>query len=516
MKMTTAIGNAPLVIAQIEPPQEGDGGDYFYRTHAPGLSMAQAEDVFVVNTTNVHRKKDQFMREADVLILKNICDPDILPLIRKRKLDKKLTVYEIADDLKALQPWNPVYSFYENKENVSLVYRLASYCDALQVTSPELQRLYGHLNANCEVFPNQIAHLPPERVLKESSEIVIGWGGSHGHLEDMSEIAEPLMRWIMTRSNVILHLMCSEPIRNLFDPLPAHKKRYTPPGSIDKYYDFLTQIHIGIAPLMDTAFNRSRSDIKFLEYAASGVVPVLARLEPYSSSVKNGKTGFLYEGTSELIDILSRLIEDASLSRKVVKEARKYVIRERLQSDHVKDRIDFYRDRLKGVNGVEHPNRRSIQCFKGWIKLTGAVETGRHLRLLPTRFENFLHDGLVAMQITNNKGNARCFFEKAMKLEPKNYLPFLFGSPVSTDPLYYLHKALELYPDSLKAWILLGEEWTKRGQIVKALRSLESALNVYPDYDLPYLKAADLLKRIGKNVEADQLFNRAKALEIYH
>jgi len=63
---------------------------------------------------------------------------------------------------------------------------------------------------------------------------------------------------------------------------------------------------------------------------------------------------------------------------------------------------------------------------------------------------------------------------------------------------------------------LLGEEWTRRGDIIKALRSFESALNVYQDYDIPYLRAADLLNKIGKKTEADSLFEKAKKLEILY
>ena len=506
----------PLLIAQVEPPQDGDGGDYFYRTLTPGIAMAQKKDVFVVNVTNVHRKKDHIMREADVLVLKNICDPDMLPLIRERKLQKKLTVYEIADDLSALQPWNPVYSFYKNKENLSLVFRLAGCCDALQVTVHELKRLYGHLNKHCKVFPNQILHVPPENILKKSNEVVIGWGGSHGHLEDLLEIAKPLSNWIMSQSNVVLHLMCSDSIWKLFDSLPPHKKRHTPPGSIEEYYNFLTKIHIGIAPLKNTAFNRSRSDVKFLEYAVSGVVPVLAHMEPYLNSANNGKTGFLYKDSKVLIDILGRLTENASLSQKVAESARQYVMKERCQLKYAEDRIDFSLELLKSMNTGKHRNGRSVQRFKEWGKLDGAVTKKKHLRLLSTRFENFLHDGLVSMQLTGNRKKAYQFFQKAMMMEPRNYLPFLFGSLVFENPVDSLIKAIELKPDSLKAWILLGEEWTRRGDIIKALRSFESALNVYQDYDIPYLRAADLLNKIGKKTEADSLFEKAKKLEILY
>jgi|GEM_PF-4037221 len=43
----------PLIIAQVEPPQNEGSGDYFYRTHSPGIAMAQDDSVRVINTMNL-------------------------------------------------------------------------------------------------------------------------------------------------------------------------------------------------------------------------------------------------------------------------------------------------------------------------------------------------------------------------------------------------------------------------------------------------------------------------------
>jgi len=494
----------PLLTMQVEPPHMADGGDYFYRTHAPGIAMAQEAGIFVVNTTNINRQKDIMMREADILILKNICDPDILPLIRERKSRGRLTVYEIADDLNALQPWNPVYFFFKNRENLALVHHLAGCCDALQVTVPELKRIYGHLNQNCVVFPNQIFHVPPERPVRKGNEIVIGWGGSHGHLEDLAEIVGPLTNWIKTQANVSLHLMCSEPIWALFDLLPEHKKRRTSPGTIYDYYDFLTGIDIGIAPLKNTPFNRSRSDVKFLEYAVSGVVPVVGDLEPYRDSIEIGKTGFLFEDTVELLDILSHLAANASLLQAISRSSRQYVLKERVQSQHRRERINFYEGLLEEIGGQNQEIGRAYKYFEEWSHLKGAVREGRHLRLRSTRFENLLHDGLVIMQTRDDKELAREFFDEAAKLETKNYLPFLFGSSVSSDPIGSLFKTLELKPDSIKSWTLLGEEFARQGKIREALESFASALRIYPHYEIPYLRATVLQKRLKEQSRTER------------
>ncbi len=498
----------PLLIVQVEPPQHEGSGDYFYRTHAPGIAMAQNDGVHVINITNQHRHKTEIMMRADILILKNICDPDILPLIRGRKEQRKLTVYEIADDLNALQMWNPVYFFFKNKQNLDLGFRLANSCNALQVSSPELKKLYGYLNKNCKIFPNQILNVPPERPLKKGNELVIGWGGSHGHIEDIAEIAQSLINWIITRPNVSLHLMCSETIWKLFDSLPQHKKKWVPPGSLDDYYNFLKSIDIGIAPLRDYAFNRSRSDVKFLEYAIAGIVPVMAHLGPYVESVNVGKTGFLFRNTGELIVTLNLLAEDHSLAQNIAKEARQYVLRERLQVNHVQDRLDFYKQHLNLTRKHNDKAKKNIEWFEELSKLEGAVINGRHLQLKATRFEDLLHDGLIAMQIHSNMQLACKLFEEAAGLEPENYLTFMFAASIAPDPISCLCKALKQEPHSIRTWILLGEEFERAEKTKEALECYESAINVYSEYEVPYLRIGTLLKKSGRQPQANQFFKK--------
>ena len=504
----------PILIVQVEPPQREDGGDFYYRTYAPGIAMTQEEGVYAINLTNVHRKKEEIMRHADVLILKNICDPDMLPLIKERKQQKKVTVYELADDICAIPPWNPVHFFYKNQENLFLFKRLANHCDAMQFSVPELQRLYGYLNPSPAVFLNQISTVPPEKKFKNRPEIIIGWGGSHGHLEDMAKISEPLINWIISRDNVTLYLMCSDPIWSIFERLPETRKRRFKTGSLSDYYAFLRKIDIGFVPLKDTAFNRSRSDVKFLEYAVHGVVPVVQSSLPYISSVKNGKTGFLFKDTEGLLRILEVLTEDVDLLPKVGNAARDYVIRERLQHQHGKERIAFYRTKLAELHKMQGGKNGPRKIFESFSNITGADRTGRHLRLMPTPFENFLHDGLVLGQVEGKAASARSLFLKACQLEPGNYLPYLFGASYSGDTAGWLHKAIERNPHSVKSWILLGEEYAGKGDIVRAIKCFESAAEIFPEYEIPYSRTATLLKKLGHQKESLSLAEKAEALNL--
>ncbi|MFA5182742.1 MAG: glycosyltransferase [Syntrophales bacterium] len=504
----------PLIIVQVEPPQNEGGGDYYYRTLAPGLAMSREEDVYVINLTNIHREKELIMRRADVLVLNNVCDPDLLPLIKERNTGKLLTVFEIADDIDAVQPWSPVYFFYRNQENTRLLKRLTRLSDAVQFSVGELKRIYGYLNPVSEVFPNQISIVPPERREKQRKPLVIGWGGSHGHLEDVAEIAPALIRWLRDNKEARLHLMCSTSIWELFADLPRESKKRFKTGSIKDYYSFLKTIDVGLAPLRDTAFNRSRSDVKFLEYAVSGVVSVVQDLVPYREAVRDGETGFYFRCPDDLITILDRLNTDRDLMAAVANAARAYVLAERLQRRHGGDRIGFYRHLLSAIGWTPGEGKEIVSSFKEWSRLEGALRHDRHLRLKATRFESLLQDGLVLDQVHGEGRRAQTCFAEASRMAPKNHLPYLFGANSANDKMSSLKDALFLQPRSIKAWILLGEAHAHAGDVRSSLAAFESAAQLFPGYEVPYARVASLLREMGEQQAAADMAKKAQLLAI--
>jgi len=495
------------LIAQIEPPQSDTTGDYYYRTYAPGQVLAEQEGVHFVGLTSLHRNRDRIMLNADVVILKNICDPDFLPLIAERKRLGRPTVYEIADDLWNLQPWNAVYLFYQVEENRQLLKTTASYCDALQFTTKKLEERYGHLNPVCDVFPNQILAPPcfTARSNRDESVVNIGWGGSHGHFEDIKTVAPALTNWLIN-NNAVLHLMCSDTIWKLFDSLPSEKKMRYKPGAITDYYDFLTHLDIGLAPLDNTPFNRSRSDVKFLEYAVNEIVPVVQHLEPYKDSVKHGTNGYLFRNYSELVAILNILAGGRNVLRMTGLLAKTYVMRERLQREHVDERIKFYRmvahqvaQRAGGTSG------RGNNIIEQIAAMDGAEVHGRHITLKFSKYENLLHNGLVSLQTGGDKSEAHRMLAEAAEIAGEEYLPHLLLHTIAENPNGHLKKALEKNPMSVRSLILLGERYANSGRYIESLECFQKAATMQPNYDVPFKRMVIALRKIGCIDEALKL-----------
>jgi tetratricopeptide (TPR) repeat protein len=273
----------------------------------------------------------------------------------------------------------------------------------------------------------------------------------------------------------------------------------------------LNEIDVGIAPLKDTAFNRCRSDVKFLEYGVHGVVPVMAHLEPYLQSVRDGVTGFVYRAPCNLVEILDRLVCDPHIRIAAAQAARRYVLTERLQKDHRQERLDFYGDLVRET-GLMDNGESCRKQFSSWTVMDGAVTTGRYLQLEECEFEFLLGAGLVEMQVEKNNQKAWQHFAQAADLEPQNYLPYLFGSSVIEDRVGVLFKAIERHPGSLRAWVLLGEAFARKGKIREAMDCYTTATKVFPDYEIPYLRLGGLLKQIGRNAESANSFEKAKSL----
>lgn len=503
--------NFPVLIAQVDTPQAENTGDFYYRTYAPGIGMARCEAVYALSLTSVHRLKQDVMREAGVLIINNLCDADLLPVIRERKAAGKLTVYELCDDLDDIPPSNPIRGFYSQSKNLLLIKRLANYCDAVQFSSHELQGKFGYLNAVSAVFPNQMLEIPSERKENPSGMVSVGWGGSLGHFQDMKNIAGPLMEWIMKRGDVRLHLMCAAPIRALFDKLPPDKIFWSEPGSLQDYYGFVSQLDIGLAPLEDISFNRSRSDVKFLEYAANSVVPVVQSMGPYLMAVQHGKTGFLFNSTDELTVILDRLASDTTMRAKVAAAAHGYVLRERNQIDRGRDSVDFYRGLLADKGWKPGPGDGNAgEAFKQFSCSAGARKTGRSLLLGATRYEMLLTGGLLALQSDGLK--ALDMFQEAVLINPAPYMPYLFGASVCDDSIRSLFSAIQKNPFSITAWLCLGSAYCSRGMSTEAVDAFMTAARIFPEYEQPYIECAGYLNRIGMKQDGIDLMKRAIAL----
>lgn len=97
------------------------------------------------------------------------------------------------------------------------------------------------------------------------------------------------------------------------------------------YESFLRQFarsnfDIGLAPMEDTQFHRSKTNTKLRDYGACKIAGVYSDISVYSSCVEHEKTGLLVKNTTESwYEGMRRLIEDTALRASIQKNAYDHV-----------------------------------------------------------------------------------------------------------------------------------------------------------------------------------------------
>jgi glycosyltransferase involved in cell wall biosynthesis len=151
-----------------------------------------------------------------------------------------------------------------------------------------------------------------------NKKLIIGWQGSTSHDVDFKEALPALTRLFQERDDVRLRLFGDVP-RSIRGVIPENKFEWTGGVPFNRYPEMLSFINfdIGIAPVSSSQFNASKSNLKWLEYAACKVPCVASDISAYNSSIKHGSTGFLASNPDEWYYFLSRLLDDEVLRREV-------------------------------------------------------------------------------------------------------------------------------------------------------------------------------------------------------
>ena len=82
---------------------------------------------------------------------------------------------------------------------------------------------------------------------------------------------------------------------------------------------------IAIAPIINTAFNCAKSDLKLKEYSAIGYPIVASRVPPYIEAVKDGCNVLLADGFEEWYESIKELLENSEKRDKMVKNNKEWI-----------------------------------------------------------------------------------------------------------------------------------------------------------------------------------------------
>jgi tetratricopeptide (TPR) repeat protein len=491
-----------FLVVQVHATVNTGIGDYVYRIGQPAQAMGKVPGIMVINVTSMSPYLKEISLRAHVLVLHLIGEQDMLPIVAERKRRGLATVFEISDNFLAFPPWANIKSWFNDPINLATTFQLIRLSDAIQGVSEILLEQFSFLHDHRVVFENQIMEMGAIRETS-SDQVVIGWGGSVGHTEDMKSIALVIQDICQGYPNVRFSFMGNRrQYEQVFGSVASQQFSYTRPGNLSDYYRFLEGLDIGLAPLLATPYNVCRSDVKFIEYASRGVVPLVSDVGPYKKHARHGVNAFLFADAESLRNVLEMLINDRSLRQGVKEKAYDYVKNKRREDIRAGERVSFY----KGIAQNRSTGPVPTQLLKRLSEGTRAYEVKQ------TSAERKVIEG-ACLESEGRSEKARTLWLEAARELPEYYFPLFCAANSlmknnNEKAIEKFRLALRINPESLRSRYLLGQA-LKVKEREAAREEFEEALQIFPDYAPAWKELAVLEKEQGSLEEAGKLMNKA-------
>lgn len=223
----------------------------------------------------------------DKVVLKLIMSKTALAQVDlAQKLGQKVIV-DIDDYHEGLTPANKAYAITDpesNKRSNREIYeQIIRKADAVIVSTPFLYDIYKERNERVFMIRNGVNTNQFTKRKHTHAKPIIGWAGAISYRNNDLEQLREWLPGFLEEHDLMFHHAGHEPADGSFAEVtgvPSHRVTTSPIVTIDRYADGL-RFDIGLVPLSDIPFNYAKSNIKGLEYAASGIPFVASDLPEY-------------------------------------------------------------------------------------------------------------------------------------------------------------------------------------------------------------------------------------------
>jgi len=204
-------------------------------------------------------------------------------------------IYESDDNLFNIPKSNFAHDYYiKNKPNIE---KMLSIVDGITVSTGFLKKEYSKYNKNISVVPNYLCKFLWGDVNKRESFDNVGdkprivYPGSQNHFASRDgvtggDIGPELMNFIIKTRNKYDWIFIGGLPRELLPYVEHGEIKHVKWVNILDYPLYMKNLKadIAIAPLELNDFNRSKSNLKMLEYTTCGLPAIYTNIEPYRNA----------------------------------------------------------------------------------------------------------------------------------------------------------------------------------------------------------------------------------------
>lgn len=281
---------------------------------------------FRVSFSELSKQKD--IDRADVVIFCRNTEPGDLFLLRYARKTNKKVIYELDDNFFKIDPDTPlgksfVGRHYLDPDRTERLGEFLSLADSVRVYSEplldEMKRFNSSVVLSNGYFDFSLIHNVAQK--KRDSKIRLTYATSRGTIDYLQPLIIEAVDYISDKygNKVEFHIFGSR--------LPLKKPNifYIP---FTRNYDrFIKSFYrkgcvIGLAPMEDDLFHRSKTNIKYREYGACGIAGIYSDVSLYHSSIQHGVNGLLVDNSpAAWCSAIERLILDPALRETIKNNA---------------------------------------------------------------------------------------------------------------------------------------------------------------------------------------------------
>lgn len=270
------------------PSDESACGYYRMRLPAGAVGLARPEW-----TIEVYRPSDVMLgvgadgklweirgiadpTHIDLVVMQRVATPAQVQLLRWFQGNGTAVVVDADDAMWCIDRENSAWKAWNgDRYHWRHLDEAAALADLTTVTTPYLAQRYGK-HGRTEVLPNCVPGDLPEHLESVRPSLdqttTIGWAGfTATHPGDLRVVGNAVRR-VQADTGCIVRVIGDAEGASRDWGCTVEKMQPTPIGL--PYYMALTALDIGLVPLKDNGFNRGKSYLKALEYAACGVAVV--------------------------------------------------------------------------------------------------------------------------------------------------------------------------------------------------------------------------------------------------
>lgn len=280
---------------------DGLNGINYHRLMTPFLRLKEEDGVNIHFFENFNEMKDWDLSAVKNLVVSRRCSVSNHRAFKSFLVKNNIKLILDNDDYWELAKDNPARKFYEKVEGKNIINTI-KIADEIWTPSGYLAERMRSINKDVtiRVIPNTVyakekQWREPVKDENKEGKVRFGFLGANGHQDDLKMMGMNFEGYELYCMNLMDYPEILK-AKHVMNPLAIHQY-----GELYKFFD------VSLAPLMNTKFNRCKSELKVVEAGYTKTAIIASNTGPYKRSIIHGKTGILCGSPAEWREAVSTM-----------------------------------------------------------------------------------------------------------------------------------------------------------------------------------------------------------------